>query len=115
MSLPQNKFGLNIILPSTKSVQCQTACQTALKYSPNQNIENLWAITSNNKNVQYDIFKDTKDLLKALRKENEERLQNLLVSQGSFFSNIINNPTSTFNSLWSSAQSKLAITFLVSF
>ena len=105
--LPQNKFGLNIILPSTKFVQCQTVCRTALKYSPNQDIKNLWAITSNNKNVQYDIYKDTKDVLKAVRKENEERLQNLLVSQGSFFSNIINNSTSTFNSLWSSVQSKL--------
>ena len=78
--LPQNKFGLNIILPSTKFVQCQTVCRTALKYSPNQDIKNLWAITSNNKNVQYDIYKDTKDVLKAVRKENEERLQNLLVS-----------------------------------
>ena len=105
--LPQNKFGLNIILPSTKFVQCQTVCRTALQYSPNQDIKNLWAITSNNKNVQYDIYKDTKDVLKAVRKENEERLQNLLVSQGSFFSNIINNSTSTFNSLWSSVQSKL--------
>ena len=112
--LPQNKFGLNIILPSTKFVQCQTVCRTALKYSPNQDIKNLWAITSNNKNVQYDIYKDTKDVLKAVRKENEERLQNLLVSQGSFFSNIINNSTSTFNSLWSSVQSKLPKKFLIS-
>ena len=46
-------------------------------------------------------------MLKAVRKENEERLQNPFVSQGSFFSNIINNSTSTFNFLWSSVQSKL--------
>ena len=43
----------------------------------------------------------------AVRKENEERLQNQLISQGSFFSSILNNSTSTFNSLWSSVQSKL--------
>jgi hypothetical protein len=62
---------------------------------------------STNKNIQYDIYKDTKDvLIKAVRKEDEERLQNNLISQGSFFFSIINN--STFNSLWLSVQSKLS-------
>ena len=105
--LPQSKFGLNIILPSTKFIQCQTVSRSALKYSPNVDINNLWAVTSTNKNIQYDIYKDTKDVFKAVRKENEERLQNHLISQGSFFSSIMNNSTSTFNSLWSSVQSKL--------
>ena len=59
------------------------------------------------RNIQYDIYKDTKDVLKAIRNENEDRLQNHLISQGSFFRNIIDNSTSTFNCLWSSAQSKL--------
>ena len=94
--LPQSKFGLNIILPSTKFIQCQTVSRSALKYSPNVDINNLWAVTSNNKNIQYDIYKDTKDVLKAV-----------IISQGSFFSSIVNNSTSTFNSLWSSVQSKL--------
>ncbi|CAB3977663.1 Hypothetical predicted protein [Paramuricea clavata] len=105
--LPQNKFGLNIILSSTKFIQCQTVSRSALKYSPNIDINNLWAVTSTNKNIQYDIYKDTKDVLKAVRKENEQRLQNHLISQGSFFSSIMNHSTSTFNSLWSAVQSKL--------
>ena len=105
--LPQNKFGLNIILPSTKFIQCQTVSRVALRSSPNVDINNLWAVTSTNKNIQYDIYNDTKDVLKAVRKENEERLQNQLILQGSFFSSILNNSTSTFNSLWSSVQSKL--------
>ena len=105
--LPKTKFGLNIILPSTKFIQCQTVARSALKSSPNEDIKNLWEMTSTNKNVQYDIYKDTKDVLKAVRKDNEERLQNHLILQGSFFSSIINHSTSTFNSLWSSAQSKL--------
>ena len=66
--LPQSKFGLNIILPSTKFIQCQTVSRSALKYSPNVHINNLWAVTSTNKNIQYDIYKDTKDVLKAVRK-----------------------------------------------
>ena len=104
--LPQNKFGRNIILPSTKFIQCQTVSRVALRSSPNVDINNLWAVTSTNKNIQYDIYNDTKDVLKAVRKENEERLQNQLILQGSFFSSILNNSTSTFNSLWSSIQSK---------
>ena len=63
--------------------------------------------SSTNKNIQYDIYKDTKDvLIKAVIKEDEERLQNNLISQGSFFFGIINN--STFNPLWLSVQSKLS-------
>ena len=107
MLLPQSKFRLNIILPSTKFIQCQTVSRSALKYSPNVDINNLWAVTSTNKNIQYDIYKDTKDVLKAVRKENEERLKNHLIAQGFLFSSIMNNSTSTFNSLWSSVQSKL--------
>ena len=107
MLLPQNKFGLNIILPSTKFIQCQTVSGVALRSSPKVDINNLWAVTSTNKNIQYDIYNDTKDVLKAVRKKNEERLQNQLIWQGSFFSSILNNSTFTFNSLWSSVQSKL--------
>ena len=105
--LPQNKFGLNLILPSTKFLQCQTVCRSALKSSSNKDITNLWAITSTNKNIQYDIYKNTKDVLKAVRKQNEERLKDHLFSQGSFFCNVMSNSTSTFNSLWSFVQSKL--------
>ena len=105
---PHSKFGLNIILPSTKFIQHQTVSRSALKYSPNVDINNLWTVTSTNKNIQYDIYKDTKDVLKAVRKESEERLQNNLILQGSFFPSIINNSTSTFNSLWLSVQSKLS-------
>ena len=73
---PQSKFGLKIILPSTKFIQHQTVSRSALKYSPNVDIHNLWTVTSTNKNIQYDIYKDTKDVLKAVYgNEDEERLQ----------------------------------------
>ncbi|CAB4030259.1 Hypothetical predicted protein [Paramuricea clavata] len=77
------------------------------KSAINEDINKLWSITSTNKNIQYDIYKNAKDVLKAFRNENEQRLQNHLISQGSFFSSIIKNSTSSFNSLWSSVQSRL--------
>ena len=105
--LPYCKFGLNVILPSTKFTQCQTVSRAALKSSINENIRELWSITCTNRNIQYDIYSNTKDVLKAFRQKNEQRLKNDLISQGSFFSNIIENSTLAFNSLWSSVQSKL--------
>ena len=105
--LPENKFGLNVILPSTRFVQCQTVSRSALRSSINENIRELWSVTSSNRNIQYDIYTNTKDVLKAFREKNEQRLQNNLISQGSFFSNIVKNSTLTFNSLWSSVHSKL--------
>ena len=106
--LPHNKFGLNVTLPSTKFIQCQTVSRLALKSSINGNMRELWSITSTNKNIPYDIYSNTKDVLKAFRQKNEQRLQNNLIShKGSFFSNIVKNSTLAFNSLWSSVHSKL--------
>ena len=96
--LPHNKFGLNIILPSTKFLQCQTVSRKALKSSPNEAINNLWKDTSNHKNVQYDKYKNTKDVLNTIRKQHEDKLQHHLISQGSFFSNIIKHSTLSHNS-----------------
>ena len=79
----------------------------ALKLSLNKDINNLWKDTSNYKNIQYDTYKNTKDVLSTIRKEHEDKLQHHLVSQGSFFSNIIKYSALSFNSLWSSVQSKL--------
>ena len=107
VQLPHNRFGLNIILPSTKLLQCQTVSRKALQSSPNDKIKNLWKETSNHKNVQYDKYRNTKDVLNHIRKQHEDKLQHHLISQGSFFSSIMKHSTSSLNSLWSSVQSKL--------
>ena len=94
--LPCNKFGLNIIPPSTNFLQCRTVSRQALKSSPDQEINRLWKETSDNKNIQYDIYQNTKDVLSAVRSEHEERLQHHLISQGSFFCNIMKYSTLSF-------------------
>ena len=53
--LTSNKFGLNVIPPSTKFIQCQTTIGTALKQSPNESMTHLWKSTNNHINVQYTI------------------------------------------------------------
>ena len=108
ITLPPNTFGLNIQLPSTKFIQCQTVLRNALKNSQNEDIKELWKSTSNLTNIQYDMHKNTKEVLKAIQNEHEDHLKNNLVSQGSFFSNIVETSLSSVNSISSLAQRNLS-------
>ena len=44
--LNKSRYGINLVLPSTKFIECQTVICNALKSSPNLDIKNLWAETS---------------------------------------------------------------------
>ncbi len=85
--LTSNKFGLNIYPPFVKFTQCQTVSRKALKTSPNDCIRNLWKSTCDNTNIQYDVYTSTKEVLKSFKSAQEDKLQNHLLLQGSFFSN----------------------------
>ena len=69
--LNRNKFGLNIIPPSTKFVQCQSTIRNALKSSTNQSITHLWKSTHNHTNMQYDQYNSTKEVLKSFRQDQD--------------------------------------------
>ena len=90
-----------------KFTQCQTVQRNALKTSPNEAIKELWKLTNNHANVQYDIYKSTKEVLKDFRSRQENKLQSQLVCQRSFFSHATKFSVPHFNTLWSAAQSKL--------
>ena len=105
--LSQNKFGLNIQLPSIKFIQCQTILRNALKNSQNEEIKKLWKSTSNQTNIQYDVYRNNKEALEAIQNEHEDRLKNYLISHGSFFSNMTETSLSSVNSVWSLAQGSL--------
>ncbi|CAB4003346.1 Hypothetical predicted protein [Paramuricea clavata] len=105
--LTSNKFGLNIYPPSIKFVQCQTVARNALKTSPNHSIKDLWKTTSESKNIQYDVYTSTKEVLKTFTSGQEDKLQNHLILQGSFFSNVIKFSLSKLNGIWSKSQSNL--------
>ena len=105
--MTRNKFGLNICPPSIKFVQCQTVPRNALKNSPNAEINELWKTTSANKNIQYDVYTTTKEVIKAFRSNQENKLQDKLSTQGSFFNSISKFALSQLTKLWSAAQSSL--------
>ena len=105
--LPCTKFGQNIYPPSLKFIQCQTVLRKALKSSPNESINELWKTTNTNTNIQYDVYESTKEVLRTFRSVHEDKLQNQLSCQGSFFSSISKFSFHQLNKVWSSAQSKL--------
>jgi hypothetical protein len=105
--LTRNNFGQNILPASVKFTQCQTVLRNALKTSPNETINELWKSTNKHTNIQYDVYNSTKDVLKDFRSGHKDKLQNQLLSQGSFFSHVTKFSLSQFNTLWSVAQSKL--------
>ena len=72
--MTRNKFGLNIIPPSVKFLQCQTILRNALKSSLNVEINELWKSTSTNRNTQYDVYATTKQVIKDFRAKQENKL-----------------------------------------
>ena len=49
--LKKSKYGINLILPSSKFTQCQTVVRNVLKTSPNLDINAMWEATSNDSNL----------------------------------------------------------------
>ena len=58
-------------------------------------------------NIPYDTYRNTKQVLKAVRQNHTEKLSSNLTSQGFITTFILNHSLKAVNSLWSSAQSKL--------
>ena len=63
--------------------------------------------TSVGSNLQYDTYRNTEDVPKSFCSNQEERLKDHLVSQGSFFSTVTSQAHPKLNTLWSSAQGTL--------
>ena len=84
-----------------------TVLRNSLKESPNYSLKDLWKSSSCHTNVQYDVYKSSKEVLKDFRSNQEDKLQHHLTSQGFFFSNVIKYSLSSVNSIWSEAQSHL--------
>ena len=74
ISLPRRKFGLNIVPISTKYIQCQLTIRNCINYSSNEDLKFIHQETSQGKNVQYDTFNSTREVLKVMRKEKEEHI-----------------------------------------
>ena len=62
----KRKFGLGVILPSTRHAQCQVTFRNKPRKSSNHNIREIHESTRNI-NIQYDQFNSTREALKHIR------------------------------------------------
>ena len=60
------KFGLGVILPSTRHTRCQVTFKNKIRKSSNHNIREIHKSASNI-NIQYDQFNSTREALKDIR------------------------------------------------
>lgn len=87
--------------------QCQTVVRIALKSPSNETVKSLWKNNSRQTNVQYDQYRNTKEITKSFRNENEDILSNIFVSQGVFFPNTKIYSLSSLQETWPSFQINL--------
>ena len=98
--LSKSKYDISLILPSTKFAQCQVVMRNALKSSPNTDINALWSLTSSGCNIQYDQYRNTTQVLTAIRDDNEDRIRHELKSQGFVLSSILLQGSKHTRHLW---------------
>ena len=102
--LSKSRYDINLVLPSTKPTECQTVIRNALQSSPNLDIKTVWAETSYGTNLQYDKFKTTKQVRKAIQHDHEQRKSKALSSKDLLISSIIKNSCQNLKGLYSSVQ-----------
>ena len=92
---------MNLQMPSVQFTQCQTVSCNVLRSSPNVSVKALWNNTSNGPNIQYDIYRNTKEALKAVRSGNTEQLTQNLPSKGALLSFLLEYLLKKINGNWS--------------
>ena len=88
-------------------MQCQVVVRNALKSSPNSDINALWSSSSIGCNIQYDQFRNTKQVLNATQSYNEERIRHELKSSGFIITSILLHASSKTRDLWSMVQKNM--------
>ena len=64
--LSKSKFGLNVIDPSRKFIQCKTIYRNLLKNSKHEGTRVIHEMTSHT-NIQYDRLNSTREIVKSMR------------------------------------------------
>ena len=105
--ISKSNYGLNLVLPSTKFIQCQTIIRNALKSSPNSDIQSLWHDSNTFTNIQYNQYRNTKQVLESIQSHHHHRITNDLTSQGLVISSILKFASQSTTALWSIVHQKM--------
>ena len=105
--ISKSNYGLSLILPSTKFIQCQTIIRNALKSSPNSDIKALWQDSNTFTTTQYDQYRNAKQVLKSTQTHHHHRITSELTSQGLVILSVFKYASKVTTSIWSNVQQKL--------
>ena len=75
--LSTTQYGINLLDISTRFEQCQVTIRKNLKDSPNEDIRELFQITSVVSNIKYDSFQSTREVLAQTRRSKTEKITGL--------------------------------------
>ena len=106
ITLSRDKYGLNVVMTSSKTVQCRTTFRQCLKHSTNPDIRELHKNTSENTNIQYDTYKSTREVIKDIRNKTITHISHL-TTQKLVISAIWEYADAKFNKNWQKMLSKL--------
>ena len=102
-TLTQRKYGLSIVLPSARFLQCQVTYRSRLNKSNNKDIVAIHQLTSFGRNVQVDQYKSTKEAIKDTRRKTEDRIVTKLACQSIVVKAIWRSALSSTNKNWQRA------------
>ena len=88
--LSKSKFGLDVIDPSTKFIQCKAIYRNCLKHSKHEDTRVIHEMTSHT-NIQYDRLNSTREIVISMRSDKQDKIKNKLTSQGFIVSFLWNN------------------------
>ena len=106
-TLSKKYFGLNIIMTSSKFIQCQVTFRKNLKNSINPDIQKKFNDTQKEQNIQYDSYCSTREALKAIRKKTATDASAKLTTQKLVMSSIWEFADEKFTKYWYKALDKL--------
>ena len=78
-----------------------------MKSSPNSDIQSLWHDSNTFTNIQYDQYRNTREVLKSLQSHHHHRIINDLISQGLVISSILKFASQSTTMLWSIVHQKM--------
>ena len=81
VTLSKEKFGLNIIIISTKYQQCQITKHICLRKSPSPDINYIHQAIAKD-SIQVDEFRDLRDIIRSVRAKQIKKISKDLQNQG---------------------------------
>ena len=103
LMLSTKQYGINLLDISTKFEQCQVTIRKSLKESPNEDIRELFQITSVGSNIKYDSFQSTREVLTQTRQSKTEKITGLK-SQSEIVTSVWQKALVSTRNKWFSVQ-----------